>query len=492
MHHDQVWERVCGAAGGWVAEEELERTYRFAMASGYGWARRGRGPQGIIESFVKAWRANWEAITSWPEVEVGERSGRRFLRLRPERAAALSGRLRPAAKVHVQPNFEILAPREIPALDLLTLCRAAELRRTDVVATFVLTPASVQRAALGGLGATALCERLGAMAAYGVPDSVLRSIRDWVADVGRVGLRSVALVQLDDAALADRAVTVLGKLAERVGPCAFVAAQSDWPELVKRLRTAGMTPRSDRRTDGEGEQEGDGQGEGEGEGEGKSQAGATDVARHDLRAADGAASPGPTAPALGLAQPPARVEALRRLREIAATGRGASSPFAAAQRPQPTAAPGAEARAASTRSPAAAPAPAPAPAPSPPLRRPPAAVTKERIARVILEALSIDAELSLVLSGAEAGAPVAVRPIAQEQVDGAARVRALDATTRRQITVPLARITSATLLPETARRLGRNQPCPCGSGRKFKRCCSPFQPNGRSSDDRSFAEGEPW
>jgi len=34
---------------------------------------------------------------------------------------------------------------------------------------------------------------------------------------------------------------------------------------------------------------------------------------------------------------------------------------------------------------------------------------------------------------------------------------------RREIVVPLARITSATLLPETARALGRNQPCPCGA-----------------------------
>ena len=27
--------------------------------------------------------------------------------------------------------------------------------------------------------------------------------------------------------------------------------------------------------------------------------------------------------------------------------------------------------------------------------------------------------------------------------------------------------------PQPAARIGRNDPCPCGSGRKFKRCCMP-------------------
>lgn len=315
VRRDPVWTRVCAAAGDWVAEELLERAYRFATP-GYGWGRRGRGAQALLEGLARAWRATWEEALRWPEIEVGNQSGRRFLRLRPDLAAALSGRLPPPAKVHVQPNFEILAPREIAALDLLTLCRAADLRRADVMATFVLTPASVQRAALDGLGANALRERLVAMAAHGVPDSVLRSINDWVADVGRVALRAVTFVELDDAALADRAVAVLGKLAERVGPCGFVAARSEWPELVRRLRAAGMTPRNDRRADGRGGDDGYG-GEGEPNLLGEARDNPVSAVRAPL--------PDAVPPALGLAQPPARVEALRRLRGLAAKGPGGAA-----------------------------------------------------------------------------------------------------------------------------------------------------------------------
>ena len=34
-----------------------------------------------------------------------------------------------------------------------------------------------------------------------------------------------------------------------------------------------------------------------------------------------------------------------------------------------------------------------------------------------------------------------------------------------------ARRAFVTIDPEVARQTGRNEPCPCGSGRKFKRCC---------------------
>ncbi len=38
-----------------------------------------------------------------------------------------------------------------------------------------------------------------------------------------------------------------------------------------------------------------------------------------------------------------------------------------------------------------------------------------------------------------------------------------------------------TTVVESRRRIGRNQPCPCGSGRKYKRCCYRMEttPDGR-------------
>ena len=35
-------------------------------------------------------------------------------------------------------------------------------------------------------------------------------------------------------------------------------------------------------------------------------------------------------------------------------------------------------------------------------------------------------------------------------------------------------------------RVGRNQPCPCGSGRKFKHCQGRKAPSGTSTDDRTW------
>jgi len=33
-------------------------------------------------------------------------------------------------------------------------------------------------------------------------------------------------------------------------------------------------------------------------------------------------------------------------------------------------------------------------------------------------------------------------------------------------------------------KIGRNEPCPCGSGKKYKKCCLPGQPEKRSSSVR--------
>lgn len=54
----------------------------------------------------------------------------------------------------------------------------------------------------------------------------------------------------------------------------------------------------------------------------------------------------------------------------------------------------------------------------------------------------------------------------RERMDGRYREirRAAKALERRRAARPAGR-------PEGRRRVGRNAPCPCGSGRKFKRCC---------------------
>jgi hypothetical protein len=53
--------------------------------------------------------------------------------------------------------------------------------------------------------------------------------------------------------------------------------------------------------------------------------------------------------------------------------------------------------------------------------------------------------------------------LADPQTPAAVRLRAALAVSGRQPVTPR--------LPSPAARTGRNQSCPCGSGRKFKRCC---------------------
>ena len=96
-------------------------------------------------------------------------------------------------------------------------------------------------------------------------------------------------------------------------------------------------------------------------------------------------------------------------------------------------------------------------------------VTHEGVAAVIREAMLMDAALSVTLAGNRPAAKV--RPFELSGAGGR-QVHAI-MPGGQEIVLAMAEITSATLLPETARRLGHNQPCPCGSGRKWKSCCAP-------------------
>jgi len=56
----------------------------------------------------------------------------------------------------------------------------------------------------------------------------------------------------------------------------------------------------------------------------------------------------------------------------------------------------------------------------------------------------------------------------------------------RRLLNPMLAIAPALFAPRVVRpirytvaRVGRNEPCPCGSGKKFKRCCLPTTPEGK-------------
>jgi len=39
-------------------------------------------------------------------------------------------------------------------------------------------------------------------------------------------------------------------------------------------------------------------------------------------------------------------------------------------------------------------------------------------------------------------------------------------------------------------KIGRNAPCPCGSGKKYKKCCLPLQERSSSQDNIPYSEAD--
>ena len=67
-----------------------------------------------------------------------------------------------------------------------------------------------------------------------------------------------------------------------------------------------------------------------------------------------------------------------------------------------------------------------------------------------------------------AGWEVAVGPQKRNNVEG--RQRVVKKRKPRVLKIPLVIMTNGE--PDTTvGRIGRNEPCPCGSGKKFKKCC---------------------
>jgi len=418
-----AWSSLVEAGGDWVEEIHLARGFRIA--------RRIVPPPGRTTGSLteKTWALERErTLATWPEVERLERDGTVFWRVRPALLASGGGG---AARAHVQPDFEIVAPPEMALRDHGMQARVAELRRPDVVATFALTAASARRAAAGGLGGARIADGLRAIAAHGLPPSVERAIRDWTGDIGRCALRVAVLISFDESSLADRAATLLGPAVERVGPCSLAAPEHLEVEIERRLIEAGMAPRSS--PDGESADDDDD----------------LDDSDDDLSMPW---SPPPKHREASAAEPPdprwvAAVRGLRARGESRAAPVGFSiSPGASAPPPSTGAQPGAPSRGSAARPPAL--------RPLPPL---------VAMQRGLLYGADVIVE--------RAGRKVTVQPLRAASDHPAPDFEVAVAGGQGTEIVRLQEVQSAFLVPSTARLVARNHLCPCGSGRKFKRCC---------------------
>ncbi len=414
------WQTLVGARGGWVEEVHLARRSRLVTSPVYA---RGRPDR---ERRRQAWARERAAMGEWTEVESAQHERRTFFRLRPEVAAALRdepGRRAPG-KIFVQPDFEILVPRDAGLGAALLLARVARLLRADVVLTFKLTPDSIRQAVLEGLSAARIVAELSAHAAHGVPPAVERAVHDWAGNVGRCTVGRETVVRFDDESLATRAAQALGGAAERLGPTTLVISDDSVSNPEALLEKAGFPPRAAAA----GEAEDD----------------AFEDPGVDLfdPEADGASAGGDRVAAmLGL-------DATGDRRSLdAAPVRGLVSEIRAAR--------------------AGAPGPANAAAGSPPLARR-GAIGGPAIAKLLHRAAQVDADVALAFTDGSDHQVSLVAPF-PGAADSSVRVRFRATGVERSVSLDT--ITSALALFGTSRQVSRNQPCPCGSDRKFKRCC---------------------
>ena len=455
----RVGKVILAAGGAWMTEGTLRR--QQAMV------RDGYLPQ-QVDRLVAAMNEEWAQvkarISSAREFEVSSPSDGWAVRLHPRLTAALNGRTCAPAKLHVQASFEVLVPREAALKDVAFMARIADLVQVDTVATFRITRESARQGVMSGLALGQICAELKRISAFGVPESVERSLSDFVGHMGRCTLRSTFLLEFDEAALAQKAAGVLGQDARPITSTIFEVATSAQQSVQQKLDRAGMLPRSGPAQESSPDLP-DGEDSDGWEDDPDNWDNDPYVARPAAPAARFAAALAsaqkswPTLP-LGLHLPPARVAAVRTAREIG------ENALARPSRPRESTpvefVPKVQDKPIPTSHPAIAIA-----APGSPIEKlGPLQTTPERIRSTLIQACAIDADVVVSIKGRT----LRFHPIAiDESADPSVRAKQGEVIG----TWPLADLKHAALVPASARRLGRNEPCPCQSGRKFKRCCGP-------------------
>ncbi|SEO30528.1 SEC-C metal-binding domain-containing protein [Paenibacillus sp. OV219] len=100
-------------------------------------------------------------------------------------------------------------------------------------------------------------------------------------------------------------------------------------------------------------------------------------------------------------------------------------------------------------------------------------LTEAEFPQTSLQHPDIPEEIRELLSSTDAHAPEA--PAAPEAKPEAPQATAQAQTAAASVTSPIRasyqRTITAPRRPVTSVKIGRNEPCPCGSGKKYKKCC---------------------
>lgn len=408
---------VIGARGGWVSAAQLAREARMLSAT-FNSMSLPKDQSALLKMLEEDWRAARINLISHEKLESSTLGGEEFFRLRPEFAAGFRGRFEEPAPVFVQPNFEVIVPKEAAPEALLLFAQSCELVRCDTVMTFVFTQESVQRAALEGLSASDITQGAARFSAHGVPDNVVRSISDWAGSSGKVAVESMCLIEVDDSALIERVVASLGKMARQVGPKALVAANKDAKAVTAALEKHGLKPRNVSPSDSE---------------------------EHVSDMLDDGLPAEAFPRSLGLALPPGRIEKMRQ----AFAGLSPTTVVMGT-------------RTAVLR----------------PVREPPTASDPQGIFFLLKKALDLDCEIMFDVD--RSSNPMMTGRVVEldgDEKSAPTTVRIINTLTKGGHWYELILLKRVTLNLRSARRISRNAPCPCGSDLKYKRCCGSASAN---------------
>lgn len=205
----------------------------------------------LLDSFHDQWV---KPLAAYGWLEAGElRPGRRYycwinkpevMTLRQKLSSSWHEEGGSKAKyLVVQPDFEVLAMPDAPLSLCWELERFAERRGSEMVMTYRMNKASVQRALEQGLSAEEMLQTLECATMYGVPEHISAKLKDWAGSYGKAVFDRVLLLRCADASIAEQVERLEGVYeyaAEKLGDRVFAVRSGQADALRSRLESMGI------------------------------------------------------------------------------------------------------------------------------------------------------------------------------------------------------------------------------------------------------------
>ncbi|CAG7622718.1 helicase-associated domain-containing protein [Paenibacillus allorhizosphaerae] len=197
--------------------QELQARWLLPLVA-FGWMEEGRSPTGGS----MAWFRWTEHPFQSGDAEASDEGG-----------------------LMIQPDFEILAPPDVPGAVLWELCCLADTVRLDQVSIFKLTKSSVRRALENGRTQGEIVMFLESHALYGLPEHIRLAVEQWAKPFGKTSFMQACLLRCVDEETAQSLERLPGAsqyLQDKLGSNHYLIAAEDVKPLAAVLEKAGMMP----------------------------------------------------------------------------------------------------------------------------------------------------------------------------------------------------------------------------------------------------------